>query len=877
MRCCTAVSKLRRAVTSVVAACAVVGLAEPAHAEGAGVHGRVLGLDEHGKFAGVVSGATIQFMDQTGKVVARITVGSNGYYRAQLPPGKYYYRVTADGFKDQDQGRAIALELSDEYAVYNFSLTKGNNEKRPAQIPAVPLGSLGGRVLEKTASGQLVGVPRAIIMLRRSGTRELTRVVARRRDKQGDNAGRYQVNLEVGSWRSSVAAVGFETLVDPKSIRIEPGKAGRRNFVLSRSEPEEPKGQGINGVIRLLASERTAPADSDIKVWIIPALAPKDTGEPITPESQGKYSRALAAGRYRVVATAKGYRTARSRLETVLPGRYSVADLTLVPITSGGAELVFVATVYERHAQGVRPLAGASVLIRKSDQSLRDAPRGTTDGQGRVRLNVSSAGSYVLLAQKSGFKPFGSRFELRSDGENSARITLEPETLRPPPVRPPTNQPNTITVSGYVVYRSASSRTGYYGVPRTSMVWRRIDSAGSQVQISSAELGRFSLTLPEGNYLVELAAPGRFASKSERVVVRQGMVARHFVLEQLIEPPATPPPSRLVAIQGYVVTKSAASSTGYVGVPDVEIAWAAQGSPQLHRLGSDRAGRFTVALEPGSYTVDLKAPPGFQSTRQVIDVRPGMNSPIIALARTTVPTQPVPPLPLPDEPVSPTAGRPVALNLRILQRLAASSVPRLSPLRQAPRIGSLQSAVPVAQAQVVINRRDRAVAKGLSDQAGRYSVRLRPGVYDISVSRRGYTTARQRVTVRGDLAQDIYLTRLTIRTQLPLTLRVLERVAVTTRRAAASVPVSGARITLSRNGSTVSTVRTDKSGQYVFRLAPGTYRVIVAKQGYTRVRESVTLSTAGVSRTMFLTRTNAPLRQRSIRGILNSGEIRLRP
>ena len=138
-------------------------LAGIAAADGPGVHGRVFALDESGQTTGTVPGAKIEFRSLSGAARTPATAGANGYYRIDLPPGRYTYKVTAAGFQDEDQGRGIALELTDGYAVYNFSLIKGENpeQRRPPELPTVPMGYLEGRVLEKTAAGELIGVPGA--------------------------------------------------------------------------------------------------------------------------------------------------------------------------------------------------------------------------------------------------------------------------------------------------------------------------------------------------------------------------------------------------------------------------------------------------------------------------------------------------------------------------------------------------------------------------------------------------------------------------------------------------------------------------------------------------------------------------------------------
>ncbi len=309
-------------------------LAGSVSAAGPGVHGRVFALDESGQTTGVVPGAKIEFRSLSGASQAPATAGPNGYYRIDLPPGRYTYKVTAAGFQDEDQGRGIALELTNGYAVYNFSLTKGKNpeQRKPPELPVVEMGHLEGRVLEKTATGELLGVPGARISLRREGgERSLERVTSQRQERPGKPLGAYAVELQTGSYRASVAASGFATLVDPQAIAITAGQTTQRDFVLTRLAVEPPSDQGIRGTVRLGGPRSTGPVPK-IQVQIIPLGPGAPADPPLIADDQGRYSRTLAEGRYRVLAQADGYRPARSGPRDVFRGRYTIVNLTLLPI-----------------------------------------------------------------------------------------------------------------------------------------------------------------------------------------------------------------------------------------------------------------------------------------------------------------------------------------------------------------------------------------------------------------------------------------------------------------------------------------------------------------------------------------------------------------
>lgn len=105
----------------------VASAAAPAAAAGPGVHGRVFALDENGVISDAVPGAVIEITGDGG-ASATLTASEGGYYRADLPPGRYHYKVTAAGFRDEEFGRGFSLGRSQGYAVYNFSLISEKKE-----------------------------------------------------------------------------------------------------------------------------------------------------------------------------------------------------------------------------------------------------------------------------------------------------------------------------------------------------------------------------------------------------------------------------------------------------------------------------------------------------------------------------------------------------------------------------------------------------------------------------------------------------------------------------------------------------------------------------------------------------------------------------
>lgn len=755
-----------------------------------GVHGRVIALDEKSKPTGVVGGAKIEFKDASGKAVAQTTGDSGSYYRVELPPGTYFYKVSAPGFKTEDHGRGITLTLSEGLAVYNFSLSKGQDDpqRKAPQQTQVSVGRLCGRVLEKTAEGALVGIPHAAVSLRREhGGRRLTRIVARKGGSDRQDAGGYEVVLEAGTWRASAAAEGFETLVDPNPIRIVEGRTATRDFILTREKPNKPERQGIKGLVSLAhpksphgasaTAERTAP---QVEVQIVRMPRAGRPGHRLRPQTGGQYAQDLGQGVYQVLAKADGYRPARSRPAYVFDGKYTVVNLTLV--RGGKPEplpqpLALEAAVLERLPhQGTRPLSGADVLVRAQRQSLAAAPRGTTGAEGKVRLQVGRVGSYVALAQKLGYKPGGVRVEITATGSNRAEIVLEKEKEKESPTLPSTpgdkpQQP--VAVRGYVVQADKTSPTGFRAVPGSDVTWTSAQTRQAGASARADDAGRFSLALPEGRYVAAVTPPPGFIGTRKEVDVRPEIGLQHFVVTRTGDstdpgtgggkpgngPGSSPVPGSSprpdVVVTGHVVYLDRSSPTGARAVANADIGWRGTGFKQLKRTRTDSSGRFSIRLPQGEYLALVKPPPGFLGTKEQVHVHAGMAGQRFVVQRVGGSTDPGTGGGQtghgPGGFQTPEQTKRLTLNLRIVERMAGK--PGLSAARG-------PASRPVVGARVVVQRHGQGVAGGQSDQGGVYRTQLAPASYTVEVTRPGYLPAHGAVTLAaGDVTREIVLTR----------------------------------------------------------------------------------------------------------------------
>lgn len=886
---------------------AVIAGAPAAFAAGPGLHGRVLGLDDEGQYVGIVPGATIEFRGQSGTAAAETTSGENGYYRVDLAPGVYTYRISAEGYRTDDVGRGLEIQQSEGYVVHDFSLVRGENEpaEEPSQAETVPVGELSGRVFEITERKQRLGVPNARIALRAADSTELRRVTAQGGAPESDDAGAYHVQLPVGEWRASVTAEGFETLIDPDPIPITDGEMSTRDFILTRKRPAPESEQGIKGLVEIPA-ETARPA---VRVRIESLLGTAEGVPTLTPDDGGRFVQKLPAGDYRVVAEAEGFHPATRIPVSVFEGRYTGVVLRLAPLAkpeqpiqpeTKPEALGLVVTVKERKADGLTPIARARVLLRRDGDALSQATRQETNADGQSDFFIDAEGGFAVLAQAEGFKPGGLKVHIGPGQPNRADIILIREAAD--------TEQQLVTVHGTVVVRDPKAPKVMRALPHTRLTWR--DSRlGQPVQIADSDAqGAFSVEVPAGAYVVELQPPAGFEPGKEEVLVKAPMAARTFILAPTVEPDGKPPvePVRDVQVAGIVVSIPAAQVRRSVAVANATVSWIGPQATKSAR--TDRSGRFSVALPPGLYQVHVAAA-GYAELTESIVVQPGMDQVRLVLNRSAE-----------------DAPEQLALNLRVMQRAEPTRGLR----------GSVMGGMsPLPNAAIVIRQQGQIVAQGRSDQSGHYSAKLKPGLYDVKVTHEGYVPGQVDVAMATAAeSRDIVLSRAAAPPDQPppagkqtLTLRIVEqpgpaplpagtlpdqsqgsrtdtqspqksRVGGQQQRSGterlqglqlqrdsgASAldllqqraqrernqnpagfeilkprigPVAGATVVIRQGETIVAQGTADRNGIYRVELDPRSYDVKVSHQGYLPTRQSVRVADADVTRQIVLSKARA--------------------
>jgi hypothetical protein len=589
-------TKLFKTKAIAAALAGVIALvASGAQAAGPGVHGRVLGHDVQGKFLGVVAGAKIEFQNQSGAKVAQTAADDKGYYKLDLAPGNYLYKIEAPGYRKEDAGRGMRLSQSQGYAIFNLALTKGQDDpnRKPPVTPPKQIGKLRGRVLEKTAA-DLVGIADARIVLRREGTRELAAISSRATTEGQHQIGDYEVTLEVGTYRASVTAAGFEMFIDPQPIEIKSGEDTKRDFVLSRPEPEDSKGQGIRGVVTIIDSQATPPP---IKVRIIPLGSARPAPIDAQQSTNVTFSQDLPVGRYRVEASAEGFPTATSPPVYVLAGRYTLVNLALradtVPEPKTTVD-VFVFTKPAGTSETI-PLPGASVSLLRTGADPLSAKEGATDGAGHAIFPVTEAGEYVAEAHLKGYRAGSGKGLVQLGRSHEVGIELIKEPA--PPVE---------MVLSVVVTDAETKRP----LPAAKIIARHESQTLAEAARGTTDArGTVELRVTrEGIYAV-LAQLAGYEPGGVKADVRARQTNRAAISLRAISTPTdpTPPPEgepKRAIVTGYVAYRELSGQLR--AVPDAKLVWerlAVQQPPFTQFATTGNSGRYQVEVLPGPYAV----------------------------------------------------------------------------------------------------------------------------------------------------------------------------------------------------------------------------------------------------------------------------------
>ncbi len=810
----------------------VAGLASlplsAALAAGPGVHGRVFGHDEKGASLGVVAGAKIEFQGAGSGKAAETTADKNGYYKVDLPPGDYLYKIEATGYRKEDAGRGMKLTQSEGYAIFNLAVTKGQDDpnRKPREIPPKKIGKLRGRVLEKTPNG-LVGIADAGIALRREGSRGLAILRSRATAEGNHQVGDYEVTLEAGSYRASVRADGFETFIDLTPIEVPAGGETTRDFVLTRSKPTESKGQGIRGVVTIIDSETTPPP---IKIQIR-ALGRQQPPIDVQQGSNVSFSQDLPPGRYRVTASAEGFPAAESPPVYVLEGRYSRVNLALraerVPEPKTIVE-VFAYTKPAGTGQAT-PLAGATVSLLKAGADPLTAKESTTDATGHAIFPVEEAGEYVAEAHLKGYGAGNGRGTVALGQSHEVGIELVKEASPPTEILLTTVVTDAATKRPLAGARVLARQEGQ----SLAEAARGTTDAKGEAALRVTREGAYTALAQLAGYEPDGVQTAVRATATNRAVIALKPIA---VSVRPVEPQPTPPtdvqPGK-TTVNGYVAFRE--TSGQLRSVPGTNLIWerVAFNQPAFSQFATTgNNGKYQIELLAGQYQVRVEPPAGFERLTERVDVPAGTHEKYFIVRRTERPT------PEPTDRLVEVTG----------QVVTETSAGRF---------------VGVPKAEILLAR-GSGVARVLSSNNGNFAERLPADRYRVYVRAAGYDSLDMQTEVRTDMSPlRLVLHRSTGPTpELEPSKGALLTIVVVERRAGVTAktlpPLAGAQVHLSQAGRPMFTGQTSASGRYSVRVKPGSYTVGVGKEGYAKASAEVAVADRDITHQVVLSRGAGP-------------------
>ncbi|TWU46664.1 carboxypeptidase regulatory-like domain-containing protein [Rubripirellula reticaptiva] len=600
------------------------------HAE-TGITGRVAAQTEDGKYAGMVAGAKIEVLKPGGEVVTTTTSNPQGMFKIELPVGQYYYRVHADGFKDEDEGRGFEVKRNGQMELFHLALTKGENDPdrvRPV-IPPPINGELIGRVLQRTHEGEK-GIAHARITLVHESTRQVKNVLVSPERSPSGESGSYQVLLKAGIWRASVRATGFQTYIDLKPIEISVGGKTGRDFVLQQTElPAELLAkQGIRGTVKISKGDRVYPAPFEVTVNLVRAIDRAIAATTTTTIRENDFSFDTAPGSYHVVASAPDSEFAKaiSAPVHVFPGRRSHVNLVmhakpleppptaiaqpeqdpietpmeeLPALTDQGIaelgpqqELLDVEILTLRHDTN-EPLIETEILLREVTDRRASVIQGRTGNDGIARFNLP-AGRYFVVARLSGFEVIEAQ---PAASFMRGRLVLNVENDKPTKAtffldhhREPAATAGTLVIEAYDEKLGTPIADANVSVTREFLSPRVLKTdANGVTSVSGAS---------EGDYSVKISHPNYF-TVTRRIAYLPAQ-PRHRIF--LNRHPAYSTDRHMVS--GAVMYQGE-TGLGTALIEDAQISWS---GPARVRINSGPRGLYSVTLPGGTYTVAVDPP-----------------------------------------------------------------------------------------------------------------------------------------------------------------------------------------------------------------------------------------------------------------------------
>ena len=409
-------------------------------AEG-GIRGWVMGQTAEGEHVGTIAGAKVEFLDANGKPAYSATSDEAGYYSVgPLPAGDFNYaltyKVTAEGYRSEDDGRGFEVAADGEVHVMDFVLTQGKDVPKESGI-------LNGHVW-RTVGETKEPVTDARVAVKLEGGGPMILDV--------DEEGAYEVELPTGSYRLSAMVEERPAMVHPEVKEIAANQTVTVDFLIGDTEMPE-----LESTVEVYALVSVQLADSDKAGGKTPAIEFRSAeGEQTYPakvrpmnadelgslglssQSSGLFEwynaeavNPLPLGRYIVTAQLEGYGSGKSDVKEVSKTQSTTFDVALRPLKA--QEEINTTTgeiVMKKNPPGVRGwvmgqteegehigvIANAKVEFLKGGAVVASTQ---SSAEGYYSIEALAADDYTYRVTAVDYAPedAGRGFSLPDDGE----------------------------------------------------------------------------------------------------------------------------------------------------------------------------------------------------------------------------------------------------------------------------------------------------------------------------------------------------------------------------------------------------------------------------------------------------------------------------
>ncbi|MBN8419393.1 MAG: carboxypeptidase regulatory-like domain-containing protein [Verrucomicrobia bacterium] len=274
------------------------------------VHGRVYGQDEKGENLGPVAHAKIELKSEAGAASSTVTTNEYGYYQiTTLAAGAYRYKVSAAGFRDEDEMRGFAMPQDTREYVHDFLLSREAKPGSPSPQAHVVQPSVHGRVYGQTEKGDNLGpvAGAKVELLASQGGRVVATATA------SSPGGYYEIkNLPPADYAYRVTAAGFAPEDAGRGFTVPTGTLEYvHDFLLSKTPPKRDKCDLAVLVVKRISSGNDRSNDARLpvanaKLVLQPAgNLPTPLNQPFVTDAKGEYTaKDLAEGSYTVAIDA---------------------------------------------------------------------------------------------------------------------------------------------------------------------------------------------------------------------------------------------------------------------------------------------------------------------------------------------------------------------------------------------------------------------------------------------------------------------------------------------------------------------------------------------------------------------------------------------